>query len=65
MRAWGCGRRGRPLRGSIARVRRRLTGCGVRVGDQFGCGEGAEVGGASGVVGGMDAEIEIDGEEEV
>ena len=29
------------------------------------CGEGAEVGGAGGVVGGADAEVEIDGEEEV
>jgi hypothetical protein len=28
-------------------------------------GEGAEVGGAGGVVGGVDAEVEVDGEEEV
>ena len=39
----------------------------VRVGwDGFGSGgEGAEVGGAGGVVGGADAEVEVDGEEEV
>ncbi len=29
------------------------------------CGQGAEVGGAGGVVGGVDAEVEVDGKEEV
>ena len=43
----------------------RLRSCRQRVGDRERCGEGAEVGGAGGVVGGADAEVEVDGEEEV
>ncbi len=30
-----------------------------RIGDRVRCGEGAEVGGAGGVVGGADAEVEV------
>ena len=46
-------------------MRRRQILVGWTAWGRFGCGEGAEISGAGGVVGGVDAEVEVDGKEEV